>query len=120
MREYSFERLDVWQLSMKLAESIYSITGKFPAEERFGITGQLRRAAVSISNNLAEGSSRTTGTEQARFTEISYGSLMEVLNLLLLAQKLNYLDIQILVELRNTIDEIGNKLTHLKKRQRDR
>jgi len=77
---FNFEKLDVWQEAIQFADLVYELTGDFPGEERFGLTNQMRRAAVSISSNLAEGSSRASGTDFARFVEIATGSLFEVVS----------------------------------------
>src|SRR5438876_959075 len=77
---FSFERLDVWQKSIDFAELVYKITRAFPSDERFGLTSQMRRAAVSISSNIAEGSSRFSKTDFARFIEIATGSVFEVVS----------------------------------------
>jgi len=68
MYTYSFEKLEVWKLARELVKEIYRLTEKFPSEEKFGLIGQLRRASVSVSSNLAEGSSRKSAKEQAHFT----------------------------------------------------
>ena len=80
MSSFRFEKLDVWHRSVQLADSVYLVTRSFPSDERFGLTSQLRRAVVSISSNIAEGSSRRSDTDFARFIEIAYGSLMEVVS----------------------------------------
>ncbi|HEX5490197.1 MAG TPA: four helix bundle protein [Candidatus Udaeobacter sp.] len=77
---FNFEKLDVWQEAIQFADLVYTLTGNFPAEERFGLTNQMRRAAVSISSNIAEGSSRLSRTDFARFVEIAPGSLFEVVS----------------------------------------
>ncbi len=77
---FNFEKLDVWQEALVLADLIYKLSSTFPAEERFGLTNQMRRAAVSISSNIAEGSSRGSGTDFGRFVEIAAGSLFEVIS----------------------------------------
>jgi len=77
---FNFEKLDVWQEAIQFADLVYELTGDFPGEERFGLTSQMRRAAVSISSNLAEGSSRASRTDFARFVEIATGSLFEVVS----------------------------------------
>src|SRR5206468_3497366 len=77
---FNFEKLDVWQEAIRFADLVYELTGDFPNEERFGLTNQMRRAAVSISSNLAEGSSRASHTDFARFVEIATGSLFEVVS----------------------------------------
>jgi len=117
MRLYSFEKLDVWQKARVLTKNIYSVTKQFPDRERFGLTSQIQRAVVSISSNIAEGSPRESGKEQARYTEIAYGSLLEVLNQLILSQDLEYITVKELNSLRPLIEEIGNKLNSLKQYQ---
>ena len=77
---FNFEKLDVWQEAIQFADLVYELTGDFPDEERFGLTNQMRRAAVSISSNLAEGSSRISRTDFSRFVEIATGSLFEVVS----------------------------------------
>ena len=120
MYTYSFEKLDVWQLSRELVKDIYHLTLKFPDEERFGLTSQIRRATISISSNLAEGSARKTAKDQAHFTTISYGSLMELLNQLIISSDLEYVTIEELKLIRPSIEEIGNKLNSLRNSQLSR
>ncbi len=86
---YSFEKLDSWVDARKLVKWIYEKTAKFPAEEKFGLVMQLRRAGISIVSNLAEGSARMTPKDQAHFTNLAYSSLIEVLNQLIIAADLN-------------------------------
>lgn len=83
--QFRFERLSVWQSSRRLTGEIYAVTKTFPKEELFGLTGQLRRAAVSITANIAEGSGRNSDADFAHFLEIAYGSAMEVASLLFVA-----------------------------------
>ena len=110
---YSFEKLDVWKKARKLNSQIYTITKKFPKEETYGLVQQLRRASISISSNLAEGSSRNTYRDKARFTNIAYSSLMEVLNQLILSKDLEYINENEYLEIRPLVEEIGNKLNAL-------
>jgi len=77
---FRFEKFDVWQKSIEFADNIYAFTRSFPREEQFGLTSQMRRASVSISSNIAEGGSRSSDKDFARFVEIAYGSLMEVVS----------------------------------------
>jgi len=77
---FNFEKLDVWQEAIQFADLVYELTGDFPEQERFGLTNQMRRAAVSVSSNLAEGSSRVSRADFARFVEIATGSLFEVVS----------------------------------------
>jgi len=82
---FNFEKLDVWQEAIQFADLVYELTGDFPGEERFGLTNQMRRAAVSISSNRAEGSSRVSRTDFGRFLEIATGSLFEVVSQITIA-----------------------------------
>jgi four helix bundle protein len=77
---FNFEELDVWQEAIQFADLVYESTCDFPDQERFGLTNQMGRAAVSISSNLAEGSSRVSRTDFGRFVEIATGSLFEVVS----------------------------------------
>ena len=77
---FNFEKLEVRQEAINFADSVYTLTRTFPETERFGLTNQMRRAAVSISSNLAEGSSRSSRPDFARFVEIATGSLFEVIS----------------------------------------
>ncbi len=117
MRQFSFERLDVWQRGREFCKIIYKVSQKFPPDERFAATQQIRRAVLSITCNLAEGSSRHKSVEKARYTEIAFGSLMEVLNILIVAVDLNFIEESILNETRPIIEEISNKLNRLRESQ---
>jgi four helix bundle protein len=77
---FNFEKLQTWQEAIAFADLVYQLTGHFPAEERFGLTNQMRRAAVSISSNVAEGCSRSSRVDYARFVEIAAGSVFEVVS----------------------------------------
>jgi four helix bundle protein len=72
------ERLDVWQDAMMLVEAVYRLTGVFPDSERFGLVAQMRRAAISIPSNIAEGAARRSTAEYLRFLSIARGSLAEL------------------------------------------
>ena len=89
---FRFEKLDVWHRSIEFADLIYEATRVFPADERYGLTSQMRRAAVSISSNIADGSGRISDRDFARFLEIAYGSLMEVVSQSRIAQRQGLLD----------------------------
>ena len=115
--KYSFEKLQVWQIAKSFTVSIYKMTEKFPDVEKFGLTSQLRRASVSICSNIAEGNSRISNKERAYFFQIALSSTMEVLNQLIIAKELEFLKEEELKELRNSIDEISNKLNALHKKQ---
>ena len=93
---FAFEKLEVWQKSRDLVKDIYKVTANYPSEERFGLTSQLRRASVSVSSNIAEGSTRWSKKDQARFYEMSFGSLMEILNQLILSTDLKFFSLAFL------------------------
>jgi len=116
MYSYSFEKLEVWQLARSLVRNIYKTTEGFPDSEKFGLTSQLRRAAVSISSNIAEGNGRSSNKDKARFIEIAYSSLLEVLNQLILSNDLNFINKDALNEYRKNINELSNKLNAFHKR----
>ncbi len=107
---YSFEKLEIWQKSMDLTISIYQLTNSFPDSEKFGLTNQIRRAAASVSANIAEGSTKISNKEKSRYMQIAYGSLIEVLNHLILSQKINLISENILFEKRKIIQELSNKI----------
>ncbi len=88
---FPFEKLDTWHKAVEFADVVYRITKSFPVEERFGLTNQMRRAAVSVSANLAEGSSRFSRTDFARFVEIATGSLFEAISQGFLAKRQGFL-----------------------------
>lgn len=113
MKIYSFEKLDVWQDSRIMVKKIYKLTHLFPDSERFGLTSQIRRAMVSVSCNIAEGTSRWSSKEKVRFIEIAYSSLMEVLNCLIVSRDLEYISSANLNTSRNDLEKIGNKLNAL-------
>ena len=113
--KYAFEKLDVWQKSRVLAIEIYTVTKSFPADEKFGLTSQIRRATISISSNIAEGSTRLSTRDKSRFYEIAYGSLIEVLNQLIISQDLQYLIPDDFSRLKAQIDEISRMLLALHK-----
>ena len=88
----SYRDLEVWQRGMDLVELVYTLTKPFPAEERFALTAQLRRAATSIPSNVAEGWGRGGNKEFMYFLKIARGSLAEVETQLILAHRLGYLE----------------------------
>ncbi|MBU4298422.1 four helix bundle protein [Patescibacteria group bacterium] len=90
----SFTDLRTWQEAHKLVLMVYEITKKFPREELFGLTNQMRRAAVSITSNIAEGFSRQSYKEKVQFYSISQGSNTELQNQLLVAKDVGYLELE--------------------------
>ena len=95
---------------------IYQFSSDFPDSERYGLTSQVRRAAISVGSNIAEGSGRRGVKEQQQFYRMAYGSLMELLSQLILASDLQYLEeTKLISELRPRIESISSKLYSLRK-----
>ena len=109
------EKLDVWKLSIDFVTHIYKITQSFPSEEKFGLTNQMRRAAVSIPSNIAEGAARKSDKENIQFLYISLGSLSELETQLIISQNLDYCDSnEILSEIRTIKSKLINYIKYLK------
>lgn len=108
MYVYSFEKLDVWIEAKNFAKQIYTLTSKFPVTEKFGLTVQLRRAAISIASNIAEGSTRNSNKDKAHFTTIAFGSAVEVLNQLIISCELGFITEAEYIELRTQVESITN------------
>ena len=89
---FNFEKLEVWQKASDFGDLVYLETRRFPSDERFELTNQLRRAATSVSSNIAEGSSRSSKNEFARFIEIAAGSLFEVVSQSCIARRQQFLN----------------------------
>jgi four helix bundle protein len=111
----SYENLNIWKSSMDLTEKVYLITKKFPREEVYGIVSQMRRSAVSIPSNIAEGSSRQSEKDYSRFIEIAIGSLKELENLFRITDRLGYTDIKITDALFVSMQELGQSLGAFRK-----
>ena len=103
---HNFKELKVWQLSRRLVKEVYETTKSFPAEEKYGLTSQLRRCAVSIPTNISEGSGRKTDKDFAQFLSISLGSAYELETLLILSFDVNFISQVQLEELSIKISEI--------------
>ena len=113
-RKFSFETLEVYNKARALVSDVYRIQNEFPKEERYGLGDQVRRAAVSITSNLAEGSGRQSIKEKLHFIEISYGSLMEVFCELQTACDLDYITEDKFNELRPQFTDIAKMLSGLR------
>jgi four helix bundle protein len=111
----SYKDLIAWQKAMILAKTIYTITARYPKEEIYGLTSQLRRAAVSVACNIAEGQARNSTGEFKQFLGISKGSLAETETLLLLSSDLNLISTTELEEITKITDEVGKLLSGLLK-----
>ena len=117
---FAFERLEVWQLAKKFFKYSYSLIDTFPSSERFNLVDQIRRATTSIALNLAEMTSRSSYKEQAHYSEIAYGSTVEVYCAFLLSYDLGYINEHQLEELKERISELSNKINALKNSQYQR
>jgi len=109
----TFKDLNAWKEGHILVLMIYKITQKFPHEEQFGLTNQLRRAVVSFTSNIAEGFSRNSYKEKSQFYSMALGSLTEVQNQLIIAKDIHYISEKEFIELENqiiTISKITNGL----------
>jgi four helix bundle protein len=107
-------RLDAWKEAMALVKQVYELTGKFPSSEAFGLTGQMRRAAVSIPSNLAEGAARAGAKEFGQFLNIAKGSLSELETQTLIAKDLGYAGS--VEELLNQAEKVSRLLAGLHKK----
>jgi len=114
-QQYGFEKLEVYQLSEDLVVKVYALTKKFPKEELFGLTSQLRRATISVALNIAEGSVERSNKEFIRFINTSIGSLVETKSGLRIAIKLGIISENDLQEIFPLIDKIFFKTLALKK-----
>jgi four helix bundle protein len=112
---FNFEKLEVWHKALDFADLIYTDTRGFPADERFGLTNQMRRAAVSISSNIAEGSSRSSKTDFVRFIEISSGSLFEVVSQAFIAKRQGFLNDEQFQKLYRAAEEQSRMQSGLRK-----
>jgi four helix bundle protein len=110
---YHFEKLEIWQKAMNMVENIYAATEFFPSKEKFALTDQLRRAAVSVPINIAEGTGRNSKKEFLQFLTITRGSLYETVTLLMIAKRLNYIGEEKHSELSTTIESINKMLSKL-------
>src|SRR5205823_11505845 len=112
---FNFEKLDVWRKAIDFADLVYNQTRQFPSDERFGLTNQMRRAAVSISSNIAEGTSRLSQTDYARFIEIATGSVSEAVSQAFVGRQQGFLPEGDFHLLYTAAEEIGRMLSGLRK-----
>ena len=110
MSEDRWKKLEIWQIADDLAFTIYQESKSFPKEERYGITSQIRRAALSIPTNIVEGYSRKSDKELSHFISISLGSLAETKYLIHFSSRLGYLNNETFKELKEGYDILGMKL----------
>jgi len=111
---FNFEKLEVWNKAVSFANLVYRLTGSYPADERFGLTNQMRRAAVSISSNIAEGSSRNSKSDYARFVELATGSVFEVASQSFISKQQKILSLEDFNLIYASAEELSRMLTGLR------
>lgn len=108
-----YRELIVWQKAVDLVEAVYRASASFPKEEVYGLTSQIRRAAVSVPSNIAEGQARNTTADFLHFLSIARGSLKEVETQVIIARRLGYIDAQKESELTNLTEEVSRLISGL-------
>ena len=114
---YSFEKLEVWKIGRGIKLELYQITKDFPKEETFHLVSQIRRAASSVTANIAEGSGRATAKDRASYTNMSFSSALELIDHLTTAYDLDYIDEKRYTDIRRELDKLLNKLNSYYKHQ---
>ncbi|WP_339744733.1 four helix bundle protein [uncultured Rubinisphaera sp.] len=120
MTVFRFQKLEVWNRAIEFGDDVYEISSTFPGDERFGLTSQIRRAVLSISSNIAEGTGRPSNQDFARFVEIAYGSLMEVVSQLEFAKRRGYISEEMKSKLFTEAEIIAKQLSNLRSSLRNR
>lgn len=115
MEVYGYRKLIAYQKAKEVVKRSYKLLNKFPAEERFALCDQLRRASISITSNIAEGVTRYSVKDKAHFIEISYGSLMEVSSQFEIAEELGYVSSEERKSMDQLIEEVARLLSGLQK-----
>ncbi len=116
-KEFPFEKLEVWQDARKLVWSVYECANLFPSSERFGLTSQLTRTSVSVANNLAEGSGRSSLKDQAHYSSQSYASLMETACDLILSTYLGFTSAEVTDPILNQAYDLSVRIHNLRESQ---
>ncbi len=116
MRKHNFKNLKIWQVSMDILSDVYNITKNYPQVENYGLVSQLRRAAVSVPSNIAEGSSRTSNKDFNRFLEISLGSLFELQTQLIFSKSNQFLTQEQFLEIDQKVTELQKMITGFQKK----
>lgn len=111
---FKFEKLEIWTLAIEMANDVHILTRAFPKEEMFSLSSQMKRAADSVSMNIAEGSTGQSDAEQAKFLGYAQRSALEVVNCLYLAIKRNYIDQHQFDEFYGTMEKLITKIQAFK------
>ena len=114
MDSYQFEKLTAWQKAKELAVAVYQIVNRFPQYEQYALSSQIRRAAISVPSNIAEGTGRVSVKEKIHFLEISYGSLLETYCQLQIAVELNYISLDDLETIKPLFFETSRLISGLR------
>lgn len=109
----NYKQLIVWQKSIDLTELVYKLTSRFPKEEVYGITSQIRRCAVSVPSNIAEGQARSSAAQFKHFLSISKGSLAELETQFIIAERLKFISTEDSEIFQNQVNEVGKLLNGL-------
>ena len=112
----SYKDLDIWKKGIELVKNIYQITECFPKSEMYGLTSQLRRCAVSIPSNVAEGFRRQYSKEFKQFLSVAIGSAAELETQIIIAKELNYIDTQTEAKVLETVDHLSRMIFNLNKK----
>ena len=112
----SYKDLDIWKKGIELVKNIYQITERFPRSETYGLTSQLRRCAVSIPSNVAEGFRRQYSKEFKQFLSVAMGSAAELETQIIIAKELNYIDSEAEMKILETVDHLSRMIFNLNKR----
>jgi four helix bundle protein len=122
MRKYDYTELIAWQRAMDLGVAVYQLSRAMPADERYGLTAQMRRAVISVSANIAEGQRRRTDGEFLNSLSVAYGSIGELETHVMLAERLPFLSLQSvggILELAAEVGRLINGLANSVKRRQD-
>ena len=111
----NFRELEIWKASVLFVKTIYTLINSFPKEEKFGLTSQINRAAVSIPSNIAEGCSRTSQKDFSRFLQISLGSAFELETQIEIAKEIGFVDVILRLEIISELNVIQKRIQSLKK-----
>ena len=103
---HNYKELKIWKKSMDLVENIFQLIANFPDSEKYGLIYQIKRSAISVPSNIAEGAGRNSNKDFSRFLSISKGSLNELNTQLIISYRLNFIDSKVLDQLDDTINEI--------------
>ena len=114
MNRYSYKNLNVYQDAKAFVVAVYKLLDRFPDSEKFAVCNQIRRAAISVTSNIAEGVSRTSVKEKIHFLEIAYASMMEVDSQLDISVDLQYIDIAQYESINKQINNVGRQLSVLR------